>query len=377
MDAPERIAVVGAGAVGLTVAHDVATAGARVTVFERDAPGAGMTGRAAGICYDAYAEDIDVSVADRAMTRIRSLSGTDEFVFHETPYVFLARDGDDAAVSALEEAVERMQVHGREVSTVTGDELADRFPIRTDDVALAGVAENAGWADPTAYVDLFVGKCEDAGVEFRVGDSVSIRADPPGVAIDDVVTARFDAVVVAAGVHSRRLLADAGYPIALKPYRVQALVGACDYRGPTVYDATNESYLRPHLVGVLAGDGVEPVEADPDEWDETADDWFVRDSLDAVRHRTETDPAVERAWAGLCGATPDRNPLVGAVADGVYVAAGWHGHGFMWAPAMGALLAGEIRDTDGVSVPDQFDPKRFDGDESFTVVEGMTLDDDS
>ncbi|KAB1197014.1 MULTISPECIES: FAD-binding oxidoreductase [Haloferax] len=376
MDVPERVAVVGAGAVGLTVAHDLATGGARVTLFERDTPGSGMTGRAAGICYDAYAEDIDVSVADRAMTRIRSLSGTGGFTFHETPYVFLARDGDDAAATALTEAVERMRVHGRDVSTATADELGERFPIRTDDVALAGVAENAGWADPAAYVDLFVEKCEQTGVEFRVGDAVSVRADPPGVALDDERTDAFDAVVVAAGVHSRSLLVDAGYPIALKPYRVQALVGTCDYRGPTVYDATAESYLRPHPAGVLAGDGVEPVEADPDEWDETADDWFVRDTLDAVQQRAETAPTVERAWAGLCGATPDRNPLVGEVTDGVYVASGWHGHGFMWAPAIGELLAGELLGKTDVAVPDPFDPRRFDGDESFAVVEGMTVADD-
>ncbi|ELZ58685.1 MULTISPECIES: FAD-binding oxidoreductase [unclassified Haloferax] len=388
MNESARVAVVGAGAVGLTTAFDLAERGARVTLFERDAPGDGSTGRAAGICYDAYAEDIDVAVAESAMDRFRSLSGEGGFAFHETPYVFLAREGDDAAAAALEESVERMRVHDRAVSLVGADELADRFPIRTDDVLLAGVAENAGWADPAAYVDLFVGKCESAGVEFRVGDAVTLRTDPPGVAVDDAVTARFDAVVVAAGVHSRRLLADAGHPIALKPYRAQALVAGCDYRGPTVYDATDESYLRPHPAGVLAGDGVEPVEPDPDDWDPTADDWFVADALDGVRHRTGIDGFDEAgeaaaeadqpdsAWAGLCGATPDRNPLVGAVAEGVYVAAGWHGHGFMWAPAIGKRLAEAVLGDGQERIPAAFDPRRFAGDEEFAVVEGTTLDGD-
>jgi len=388
MNESARVAVVGAGAVGLTTAFDLAERGARVTLFERDAPGGGSTGRAAGICYDAYAEDIDVAVAESAMDRFRSLSGEGGFAFHETPYVFLAREGDDAAAAALEESVERMRVHDRAVSLVGADELGDRFPIRTDDVLLAGVAENAGWADPAAYVDLFVEQCESAGVAFRVGDAVTLRTDPPGVAVDDVVTARFDAVVVAAGVHSRRLLADAGHPIALKPYRAQALVAGCDYRGPTVYDATDESYLRPHPAGVLAGDGVEPVEPDPDDWDPSADDWFVADALDGVRHRTGIDGFDEAgeaaaeadqpdsAWAGLCGATPDRNPLVGAVTEGVYVAAGWHGHGFMWAPAIGERLAEAVLGDGQERIPAAFDPRRFDGDEEFAVVEGMTLDGD-
>ncbi|AFK18446.1 FAD-binding oxidoreductase [Haloferax mediterranei ATCC 33500] len=374
MGSPERVAVVGAGAVGLTTAYDLASRGAQVTLFERDEPGSGMTDRAAGICYDAYAEDIDVSVADRAMDRFRSLSGDGEFVFHETPYVFLAREGDESAATALTESVERMRVHDRDVSLVDTAELGERFPIRTDDIALAGVAENAGWADPVAYVDLFVEKCERAGVEFRVGDEVAVRAEPPTVVVTDELSARFDAVVVAAGIDSRCLLADAGYLIALKPYRAQALVGECDYRGPIVYDATDGSYLRPHPAGVLAGDGVEAVEADSDDWDPAADDWFIEDALDTARHRTKLDPELGRAWAGLCGSTPDNNPLVGEVVDGVYVATGWHGHGFMWAPAMGESLAEAVLGDGRGSIPKAFDPSRFDGDESFTVVEGMTLD---
>ncbi|ELZ91800.1 sarcosine oxidase beta subunit [Haloferax mucosum ATCC BAA-1512] len=375
MDTPERVAVVGAGAVGVTTAFDLASRGTHVTLFERDEPGSGMTGRAAGICYDAYAEDIDVAVADRAMTRFRSLSGDGDFVFHETPYVFLAREGDDAAATALTESVERMRIHDRAVSLVSDDELTE-FPIRTDDVALAGVAENAGWADPSAYVGLFVEQCASAGVEFRTGTEVAVRHDPPTVVTTGGETTEFDAVVVAAGVSSRRLLADDGVPIALKPYRVQALVGDCDYRGPIVYDATDESYLRPHPTGVLAGDGVEVVEADASSWDATADDWFVGDSLETVHHRTETAPELRRAWAGLCGATPDRNPLVGDVADGVYVATGWHGHGFMWAPAIGDLLAQDVLGEGDGSIPTAFDPCRFDGDESFSVVDGLTLDED-
>ena len=374
MDVPERVAVVGAGAVGLTTAYDLAAGGAAVTVFERGTPGSGMTGRAAGICYDAYAEDVDVAVADRSMRRFRRLDGDRGFEFHEVPYVFLAREGDDAGATALSEAVDRMQVHDRSVELVDADELGERFSIRTDDVGLAGVSDSAGWADPSVYVDLFVEKCEAEGVEFRVGEAVSIRTDPPGVVGGDGERVfDCDAVVVAAGVHSRALLAAAGHPIALKPYRAQALVAECDYDGPTVYDATDGSYLRPHSAGVLAGDGVEAIEADFDDWNPAPDDWFVEESTAAVHHRTETDPTVERAWAGLCGATPDRNPLVGSVASGVYVATGWHGHGFMWAPAIGELLAADVLGT-GESVPDSFDPRRFDGDEEFEVVEGMTFD---
>ena len=40
--------------------------------------------------------------------------------------------------------------------------------------------------------------------------------------------------------------------------------------------------------------------------------------------------------------TPDAHPVIGRVADGVYAACGFSGHGFMQAPAVGRALAEEI-----------------------------------
>ena len=40
--------------------------------------------------------------------------------------------------------------------------------------------------------------------------------------------------------------------------------------------------------------------------------------------------------------TPDAHPIIGPVADGVYAACGFSGHGFMQAPAVGAAVAREL-----------------------------------
>ena len=48
------------------------------------------------------------------------------------------------------------------------------------------------------------------------------------------------------------------------------------------------------------------------------------------------------AWAGLYDMTPDAHPIVGCIADGVYAACGFSGHGFMQSPAVGRALAEEI-----------------------------------
>jgi sarcosine oxidase subunit beta len=40
--------------------------------------------------------------------------------------------------------------------------------------------------------------------------------------------------------------------------------------------------------------------------------------------------------------TPDAHPIVGRIADGVYAACGFSGHGFMQSPAVGRALAEQI-----------------------------------
>ncbi len=67
--------------------------------------------------------------------------------------------------------------------------------------------------------------------------------------------------------------------------------------------------------------------------------------------------------SGEYDVTPDRQPILGGVpgADGLYVAAGFSGHGFMIAPAVARILADEI-DGHHDEVLDILDIGRFDDD---------------
>ncbi|ELZ36633.1 NAD(P)/FAD-dependent oxidoreductase [Halorubrum tebenquichense] len=400
------VAVVGGGAVGVTAAGNLAVRGADVTLYERGELAAGSSGRAAGLLYDAYAEDVDAAVGARALERFRAFDRTlPGFSFTPCPYVIAVREGDPDA-EAVPAMVERMRGHGREVSVVDPDALGERFPaLRTDDLAVAAVAEGAGWTDPPSYVRALADRAAREGVAIETDTPVALgprteagrELSVVGAEEDDgsgAETRTFDAVVVAAGAHTRSLLAADGVSVPVVPYRVQALVAAAAYDGPMVYDATADAYLRPHPDGLLAGDGTEPVPADPDGYRREADDWFradvatvLRERLDGAAAGADLDPDAARAWAGLCTATPDGDPLLGPVdATGgappaLFVAAGWQGHGFMRAPATGEIIAeGVLASLDGIAfdAPDSpwigaFDPARFDGDEAFEIAEGMSL----
>jgi sarcosine oxidase subunit beta len=79
-------------------------------------------------------------------------------------------------------------------------------------------------------------------------------------------------------------------------------------------------------------------------FDEVVDESLIDDRLARLHHRypPAAEATIERSWAGLYDMTPDAHPILGKIADGVYAACGFSGHGFMQSPAVGRALAEEI-----------------------------------
>jgi sarcosine oxidase subunit beta len=76
-------------------------------------------------------------------------------------------------------------------------------------------------------------------------------------------------------------------------------------------------------------------------FDTVVDETLFDDRLARLAHRypLAADATIDNAWAGLYDMTPDAHPIVGRVADGVYAACGFSGHGFMQSPAVGRAVA--------------------------------------
>jgi sarcosine oxidase subunit beta len=66
----------------------------------------------------------------------------------------------------------------------------------------------------------------------------------------------------------------------------------------------------------------------------------------AWRHPAFADVEIRASWSCYYEMTPDNHPIVGAVpgVDGLYIAAGFSGHGFMHAPATAQLMVEEMLD---------------------------------
>lgn len=295
-------------------------------MYEQGALAAGSSGRAAGVCYNAFADRTDATIGCRSLERFREHPD----VFSEWPYVWFARSGDSRRADAIRQQSKRMDELGLDVALINPSDLKDRYSgLVTDDIAVAAVAHGAGYAETGNYVEVMAEQAAQGGASIRTETPVEITTDPPRI-VSETGEQSFDALLVAGGAHLKQILATGGVSIPLKPYRVQALVTEptpVSGNVPMCYDATGNYYFRPREGGLLVGDGTERVESDPDEWQREADEAFVERSRRQVCERVQRDEvSVREAWAGLCTATPDGDPLLGEIRAGVFVATGFHGH---------------------------------------------------
>jgi sarcosine oxidase, subunit beta len=114
---------------------------------------------------------------------------------------------------------------------------------------------------------------------------------------------------------------------------------------PVFSDLVSLQYIRPEPNGELLfgnSDLAELEPADPDDYLNRATDDFVDLTVDKVGTRFPGfgDAAISGSYAGCYDVTPDWNPVISPTGiDGLLVAAGFSGHGFKIAPAVGKLVA--------------------------------------
>lgn len=380
-----RVTVIGAGAIGVSIAAHLVDRDVDVTLLDKGHAAGETTGKAGGLVFSQLHDPADVRAMAYSLEFFRSLSRRDNhFQFHESGFLRL---GTETERPVFEHEVAMQRAAGADVRLVDPDEMATIYPdLSLADVTVGTYSPSDGYADPHTFTTTLLAEAEASGLDYRPGTTV-VDVTPsrsPSVTTDEE-TIESDVVVIAAGPWAHQLAALAGVDLPTKPYRAQALVTTpVDAAVGTVYDAHDGVYFRAEESGgLLVGDGTEEVESDPDDYSRRADFDFLANMSDTIDYRLSvTDVGVQNAWAGLCTATPDGLPLVGRPPiepgagdrpDGLLVAAGLQGHGFMRAPAVGRAVAALLC-ADRHSIP-EWSPDRFDahpGD--FEIEEMLALD---
>jgi sarcosine oxidase, subunit beta len=345
------VAIVGAGIMGVSTAYHLARLRAgRVVVLERDSVCSGSTALASGGIRHQYANRLGIELTTHSIVTFERFE--DEFGvdpnFRQHGYLILIATEEALAVARRSVAVQRSL--GVDVELLDPEATRRLCPyLRTDDLLGATYSPRDGFADPYLCTTAIAARARDLGVTIRQGEEVRgfTRA---GDRVTGVVTAagvvEARAVVIATGAWSGVVGALAGVEIPVVPHRRHKFVTApfpadeIPMATPFIIDPHGGSSLRREGEGILLGIG-RPEEAPSfsTEVDRSLESRVVERAV----HRAPAlaEARLMRAWAGLYEMTPDQTGIVSGVpgADGLYVIAGFSGHGFMHGPIAGQLMA--------------------------------------
>ena len=152
---------------------------------------------------------------------------------------------------------------------------------------------------------------------------------------------RAGAVVVCVNAYSQHLV-----PLRVKPVRGQMLatapVAQRVFERPA-YASRGYRYWRQRADGSLLVGGWRDTAADEEVGEEERTTPRIQQQLDAFLRERCGDAKVTHRWAGTMGFSHDALPYVGALDSGVFVNAGFTGHGMAFATATGELVADLLR----------------------------------
>ena len=352
MSAPDVI-VVGAGIVGAAAALALAEAGASVEVLERYRPGAMASGWTLAGVRQSGRDPAELPLARAAVEAWATL---DERLGAPTGYrrggnLRLART--PAEVPVIEALVADQSARGLAIERVEGARLREIAPGLSPDLALASWCPSDGHADPEATVAAFRAAGERRGVRYRCGVpalGIAHRAGRvTGVRTAEGVRAA-GACLLAAGVQTGDLLASLGPSLPIEVAVVAALQTApmAASLGPVIGVAGADLAIRQQADGRYRfTGGAEPRPPDLREEDGMPVVSPCAGSVAEVIARAVAvlpalaEAPLARIWGGLIDMTPDALPVLDRApgVDGLLVAAGFSGHGFGIAPAVGPALA--------------------------------------
>ena len=355
------VVVVGGGLEGCAAAWALARRGVTdVVVAERGTVGSGMTGKSSGIVrchYGVSSLAAMAAVGLEVFENAEDLFGAD-IGFRQTGYVVGVAD---ANVDALRKSLAAQRSVGVDTEEIDHAEVARLWPYADlTPFAAFGWEPRGGYGDAYQTAQAFSASARSAGARVRQGSpAAGLLVDGDrvtGVRLADGSEISAGTVVVATGVWTRPLLAPYCIDMPIRVVREQIVLidpgidSAAVSRLPVFSDLVSLQYVRPEVGGeILFGnsDLAHTEDADPDSYLNRATEAFVDVTVDKVGTRFPgfPDAAISSSYAGCYDVTPDWNPAISpGPLDGLVIAAGFSGHGFKIAPAVGQLVADLVID---------------------------------
>ncbi len=339
----------GAGITGLSVAYHLASRGERsVVVLDRSGVGAEASGVQPGGVRQQWSTRVSCLLARESLQTYRGigelLETTVRPVFHSCGYMFVAHSAD--RLDRLATDVEVQNQAGVPSQILTAAEAADQVAdLRVESLVGAAWCGEDGYFDRPQSVVAGYGEAAQ-----RLGAVLDVTAvtgfEPTGsswrISVANGGSIDAGQVVVAAGYDTPALLEPLGVevPIVKEP-RYLFLSNPIRERllEPLVVSG-ERSFAAKQLADGRVLASYTSAKGDPAQ---SAPAWrqAIRERIDEMLPRLQY-VSFPILVDGYYDTTPDHQPIIGELMDGLWVAAGFSGHGFMVAPAIGRRLAAAL-----------------------------------
>ncbi len=372
MKSEAKTVIIGGGIIGPSIAYNLAKLGeSDVVVLEKGYLGNGSTFRCGTGIRQQFGDEANIRMMKRSVELWRGLSeelGRD-VEFTQTGYLFLLYDEEE--LESSKKNVHLQNRFGVPTRLITPEEAREIVPLlNTDGVIGAAWNHTDGKANPFKAVFAYADAARRMGVEiYEYTEAKDIKVE--NGKIKAVVTNRGEIrtgrVVNAANAWAPKVNKMAGVPVdipihpykhqsvktePIKPGQIEPMVVSFRHGGVYLTQEANQG-------GVIGGYGLK--------YGPTYDITPTYEFLRGVSYRfSQIIPALKyvnviRIWGGYYAETPDGNAAIGRIKeiDEFYIAAGFSGHGFMLAPAVGEAVAELIVDGKTDKPLDFYDPYRF------------------
>jgi sarcosine oxidase subunit beta len=355
LPATAPVVIIGAGCIGASIAYELGRRGVKDVVVVEKEPfaGAGSTSKAAGGIRAQFSTPLNVRISMMSIARFKTFGEEmdTEPVFFPVGYLFLL--GDAESWSTFQRQADMQRSLGLPVQTLTPEGARAIVPeLNVEDLLGATFCLEDGLGNPHEVTQSYVAQARRLGALFHYGDPAQGLV-MEGHRVTGVRTAggvvSTPMVVNATGPHAAEVAAWAGVDLPVKAVRrhcftTEPLPMAREDL-PMIVDMKSGVYMHRESGGMLLG------YANPEEPEgfNLSVNWDLLERIvEPAMHRVPPLEAAEvsNGWAGLYETTPDHNSVLGPPrgVEGLMLANGFSGHGFMHAPAVGQLITEWILD---------------------------------